>query len=153
MEEKDIDEVVEIERDVFEHPWSRNFFRIILSDINNHVLTLRKGKTIIGYGGYHFLKTHKNFLHTQTDYKHLIHLINIAIMPHFQHKGCGTFLMHTLIDNARLRKADYCYLEARSSNNRAMNFYKKTGFLIIGVIENYYPNEHENAIVMGKKLL
>lgn len=152
MVEIDLDEVISIEREAFRHPWTKDYFRLILSDINNYVITLKQGKTIIGYGGYHLLKNKSNFLFTKKTYTRLIHLINIAISPPFQNRGFGTFLLNTLINNARTRRTEYCYLEVRPSNTKAFLFYKKFGFSVIGIIENYYPQESENAIVMGKVL-
>jgi ribosomal-protein-alanine N-acetyltransferase len=153
MIEKDLDKVIEIEKNVFRRPWTKNFFRLIISDINNYVLTLKKGNVLIGYGGYHSLNSEANFLFRNNEYTKVIHLINIAIGPCFQHKGYGTFLMNRLLNSARARDRDYCYLEARGSNLKALSFYKKFGFSIIGIIENYYPQDREDALVLGKNLL
>ena len=152
MTERDIDTVLSIEKVAFKHPWSREFFRLIVSDMQNYMLTLRTGEDIIGYGGYHLLRNRTSFLSTRHQYDCMIHLINIAIVPQKQHSGFGTFLMNTLINKARSNNAEYCYLEVRPSNERAFSFYLKRGFSIIGVIENYYPQECENALVMGLKL-
>ena len=152
MLERDIEKVLTIERSVFRHPWSHDFFRLILSDMNNYVVTLRNENGILGYGGYHLLKNRANFLYTKEAYERTIHIINIAIQPREQHRGFGTFLMNTLMGNARSRNAEYCYLEVRPSNQQAYSFYRKCGFSVIGVIENYYPQERENALVMGMGL-
>ena len=53
---------------------------------------------------------------------------------------------------AKKSSAKYCYLEVRPSNTRAFRFYQHNGFSVIGVIENYYPQEKENAVVMGMEL-
>lgn len=153
MTERDLKEVLTIERVVFKHPWSKDFFRLIISDINNYVVTLSLDNLIIGYGGYHLLKHKANFLSVNKNYTSFIHLINIAVKPYFQKKGFGTYLMNILLNNARMKNAEYCYLEVRPSNNRAITFYSKLGFNIIGIIENYYPQENENALVMGKELM
>ena len=153
MVENDLDEVVKIEKYVFKRPWTKNFFRLIISDMNNYVLSLKKGNNLIGYGGYHSLNKDTNFLFKNNEYTRIIHLINIAICPGFQNKGYGTFLMNMLLNGARAKHRDYCYLEARGSNTKALSFYKKFGFSIIGIIENYYPMEQEDALVLGKNLL
>ena len=153
MVEKDLDEVIKIEKYVFKCPWTKNFFRLIISDMNNYVLSLKMGNTLIGYGGYHSLNKDTNFLFKHNEYTRIIHLINIAICPGFQHKGYGTFLMNMLLNGARTKQRDYCYLEARGSNTKALSFYKKFEFSIIGIIENYYPMEKEDALVLGKTLL
>ncbi|MBN2322487.1 MAG: ribosomal protein S18-alanine N-acetyltransferase [Spirochaetes bacterium] len=152
MEEKDLKEVVSIEQGVFRHPWSEEFFRLILKDHNNWVVTLRKKTTLLGYGGYHLLKKQPSFLPVTASLDGIIHLINIAISPSFQHKGLGTLLIEHLFNNAKRRNAGYCYLEVRPSNAKAIRFYQRSGFFVIGLIENYYAQEKEDAIVMGKRL-
>jgi len=152
MTEEDIDTVLAIERAVFKHPWTKDFFHLIISDFNNYVITLKNKNALIGYGGYHLLKNKTNFLFSSKEFKQIIHLINIAIYPPHQHQGFGSFLINTLLSHARRRTAEYCYLEVRPSNQKAFLFYKKFGFLIIGMIENYYPHEQEDAFVMGKEL-
>lgn len=152
MTDKNIDSVMFIEKAVFRHPWTRDFFRLIISDKKNYVITIRYGKEIIGYGGYHLIKDKVNFLNTKKDYRGIIHLINIAIHPDYQHRGFGTTLLKTLLKNAVSQNAEYCYLEVRPSNTKAIAFYRKFGFSVIGIIENYYPQENENALVMGLEL-
>lgn len=153
MIEKDLDEIAKIERSVFLHPWTKDFFRLIISDFNNCVLTLKLGDIIIGYGGYHLLKKDSSFLFYDRRHKKIIHLINIAIKPQEQNRGYGTFLMNTLLSKARAQNGEYCYLEVRPSNEKALVFYNRCGFSIIGIIDNYYPREKEDAIVMGKQFL
>jgi len=152
MKESDLDEVHRIERGVFKHPWSKDFFRLIMADINNYVITLKKEGAIAGYGGYHFLSKQTDFLFAAKKYDRVVHLINIAIRPGLQSRGLGTFLLATLFDDARTRNGDYCYLEVRPSNAKAITFYRKAGFSITGIIEDYYPQEAENALVMGREL-
>ncbi len=152
MTERDIEPVVEIEHAVFKHPWTRDFFRLIIADHNNYVVTLRRRNEIIGYGGYHLLKNKTNFLYTTRDYRRLIHLINIAVRPSSQRKGFGTFLLNTLLRDAAVKHAEYCYLELRPSNSAAYSFYRSFGFSVIGVVDNYYPLEHEDALVLGREL-
>jgi len=61
MIEKDLNEIINIERTVFKHPWTKNYFRLIISDMNNYMISLKQKKSIIGYGGYHLLKSNTNF--------------------------------------------------------------------------------------------
>lgn len=152
MTEKDLDSVVKIERSLFIHPWSKDFFRLVLSDINNFMVTLKKGDSIVGYGGYHLLKGKTDFLLIKNSYTRIIHLINLAVQRDVQNRGLGTRLLNILFGNARSRGAEYCYLEVRPSNEHAFSFYRKSGFSIIGIIENYYPQEKEDAYVLGKDI-
>jgi ribosomal-protein-alanine N-acetyltransferase len=152
MTKRDIERVLAIERSVFPHPWSHHFFELILSDMNNHVIILRSGGDILGYGGYHLLRNGARFLSASHEHRQTIHLINIAVAPPVQRRGFGTLLMNALLTSARSKKAGYCYLEARPSNEKAFSFYRKSGFTVIGMVENYYPREGEDALVMGRTL-
>jgi len=152
MSKEDLKDVVLIEKRVFKDPWSYRFFKLLLRDLKNYMVTLKLDSEIIGYGGYHLLKTNSNFLNTPKLYKNIIHLINIAIKPEYQRKGYGTFLLNKLLTSGAKAGAEYCYLEVRPSNIPATSFYKKAGFKIIGVIEDYYTKCREDALVMGKEL-
>jgi ribosomal-protein-alanine N-acetyltransferase len=151
MREDDIDDVLAIENKVFKHPWSREFFHLIINDTKNYVITLRNEREIIGYGGFHLINKKIGFLCTEKEYNKIIHLINIAITPRKQRRGFGTFLMNTLLGRAYASDAEYCYLEVRPSNEKAFSFYRKCGFSVIGIIDNYYPDEKEHALVMGRE--
>ena len=148
----DIDTVLDIERRVFPHPWSENFFRLILEDRNNYMVTLKLRGVVIGYGGYHFLKNGAGFSLNGKNYEYVVHIINLAIAPEYQGRGYGSALMDNILADALKRGAEYAYLEVRPSNSRAISLYRKFGFMIVGIIENYYPQEGENALVMGLEL-
>ena len=106
MGEKDLDEVISIERKVFRHPWSKDFFRLIISDCSNWVITLRLDDLLVGYGGYHLLQKGTTFLLSETGRQKTIHLINIAVSPTFQNHGFGTTLLDLLFDNAKNELGD-----------------------------------------------
>ena len=153
MKVKDLTEVMIIEKTVFPHPWSENFFRLIISDRNNCMVTIKLGGHVIGYGGYHLLKNDVSFTLLKKKYDLVIHIINIAIAPEFQRRGYGTILVNYLLEDARSKGVEFAYLEVRPSNGKAISLYRRFGFMIIGIIENYYPHERENALVMGLEIM
>ena len=70
------------------------------------------------------------------------HIHSTAIKPSCRRKGLGSMLfMHTL---QFLRKR--LWLEVRSKNQNAINFYKRLGMTIIGKEHNYYGND--DALIM-----
>lgn len=79
------------------------------------------------------------------------HVVSIAVLPKFQHKGIGSALMKETMKNMRLYKAKECYLEVRISNISAVGMYKKLAFDIVRTIRRYYA-DGESAYVMAKKL-
>ena len=71
-------------------------------------------------------------------------------------KGVGTALLETILDVAANSGARMAVLETQSYNSKAISFYKKNGFEIIGFDRYAYsndgPEEHNMRIEMGKKL-
>ena len=71
-------------------------------------------------------------------------------------KGVGTALLEIILDVAANSGARMAVLETQSYNSKAISFYKKNGFEIIGFDRYAYsndgPEEHNMRIEMGKKL-
>ena len=66
----------------------------------------------------------------------------------------GGELMHWCEQRARERGLEGVLLEVRPSNASAIAFYKKHGYLQIGVRRGYYPADkggREDALVMQKR--
>lgn len=152
MKFEDLDEVIAIERELFLHPWSRGFFELVIMDKNNCMITVKVESKIIGYGGSHFLNQNSDFWIIKKKYRSVVHIINVAVRREFQRRGFGTIIVDTLLNDAVKRGAEFAYLEVRPSNGEAIRLYRKFGFMIIGIIENYYPQEKEDALVMGLDL-
>ena len=71
-------------------------------------------------------------------------------------RGIGTRLMETILEEAVQSKARMVVLETQSFNFKAISFYRKNGFQIIGfdryAYSNRGPQEHNMLIEMGKAL-
>ena len=71
-------------------------------------------------------------------------------------KGAGTALLEKILEDADKSGARMAVLETQSYNSKAISFYKKDGFEIIGfdrfAYSNNGPEEHNIRIEMGKKL-
>ena len=70
--------------------------------------------------------------------------------------GLGTRLLDTILQDAVQSGARMTVLETQSYNSKAIAFYKKNGFEIIGfdrfVYSNKDPEEHNMRIEMGRIL-
>ena len=70
--------------------------------------------------------------------------------------GVGMKLMETILEEAVRSGARMAVLETQSFNHKAISFYKKNGFQIIGfdryAYSNSGPEEHNMRIEMGRKL-
>ena len=77
--------------------------------------------------------------------RHLI--VSIAVHPDYRRRGIGTKLMESVLKNMH----GYAILQVRMSNNEAIKFYKKLGFIEKEVLQSYYI-DGEDAILMFKNL-
>ncbi len=73
-----------------------------------------------------------------------------------RHRGIGTKLMNKILNEAKQSGARMVVLETQTCNEKAISFYKKNGFDIIGfdlfAYTNSDPERHEIRIEMGKML-
>ncbi len=71
-------------------------------------------------------------------------------------RGIGTALMDTITKAAAASGARMLVLETQSCNERAIAFYRKNGFSVIGfdlyAYSNRDPERHEVRVEMGKRL-
>lgn len=141
IEEKDIPSVLEIENLCFVAPWKKedflyeiienpysNFWVIELTDPTN------KSKSVVGFSNY--WKTFDSATITQ-----------IAIHPYLQRHQLGSALMDEIINDCYAKRVRTLTLEVRISNIKAINFYKKHGFIEALLKKNYYSNG-EDALYM-----
>jgi len=130
---KDVDRILEIENECFEHPYPDYVFLDYLdSDL---FLVAEKEDNIIGY-----------IISDVRENEGVI--ISIAVDTKFQRHGIGRRLIEKTIEKL---STEYIVLTVRVNNKRAQKFYEKLDFDRFYVINEYYEND-EDAIVMGKKL-
>lgn len=138
MRAVDLTQVLQIENDVYSHPWTRgNFLDALASGYQTRVARTA-GQVLIGY----FL------LLLAVDEAHLL---NISVRRDWHGRGVGRLLLDEAVAVARRHQMLSILLEVRPSNPRAAALYRRYGFIQIGLRKNYYPaanNQREDAIVM-----
>ena len=77
------------------------------------------------------------------------HIISVAVMPDYRNAGMGCSLVEQALSALSALQADECYLEVRTTNDPAVNLYKKMGFQITRTIPRYYFDGGD-AYVMTK---
>ena len=75
----------------------------------------------------------------------------LGVEPPYWSQGLGTQMLWTFMRAAQALPADSVTLEVRMSNQRALSFYSRLGFMITGIIPNYYK-DGESADVMERPL-
>ncbi len=79
------------------------------------------------------------------------HIVSVAVLPSYRRKGIGEALIVKAVDGMRLYNAKQCFLEVRTTNEEAINLYKRLGFDVSRTIHGYYA-DGEDAYVMSRKL-
>lgn len=73
-------------------------------------------------------------------------IISFAVLPSMQRQGIGTLLLNKAKDYALTLGKQSLSLEVDSSNLKAINFYKKHGFVVTNIRKKYYKDK--DAFVM-----
>lgn len=136
----DIDEVVGIEEIVFNDNWREEAFKYEICDNPfSHYWVIETDDKIIGYAGMWVTFDSAT-------------ITNIAILPEYQHQGWGQAAMNMILKEAKDNNCEMISLEVRVSNLKAINFYKKNGFIDINTKKGYYKDNFEDAYYMVKAL-
>jgi tRNA threonylcarbamoyladenosine biosynthesis protein TsaB len=140
MTDADLDEVVALEAHVQAFPWTRGNFADALAAGYGAWALRREGK-LAGFCVLMFAPD-------------VAHLLVIAVAKPLHRQGLGGVLLDWCEQQARERGMEGVLLEVRPSNESAVSFYKRHGYLQIGVRRGYYPAEkggREDALVMQKR--
>jgi len=140
MRPEDAAEVAELEKVCFHDPWSRASFEAELRAAPVSLCrVLRLGERLAGYMIAWFIEDET-------------HLANIAVAPWARRRGYAQTMLDHLLRECYLRGSRTVVLEVRISNQGAIDFYERNGFVPGGVRKHYYNNPREDALVMVRSL-
>lgn len=71
-------------------------------------------------------------------YPKSLRIYSIAILPDFQNKGVGDYLLKYVVEFANRFQYGRILIEASADNIPLINWYKKRGFLGLGIVKDYY---------------
>jgi len=135
----DFNAIMEIENRAFLYPYPIDLF---IYDFQHHPYSeyykLILDNTIIGYFAIWIIFED-------------VQITTIAVHPNYQGRGYGDKMMEFLINYVKELGCRNITLEVRVSNIKALNFYKKHLFEIVGVRRRYYENG-EDAYLMKRDL-
>lgn len=142
MAAEHLDDVAAIEASVQAFPWTRRNFDDGLQ-AGYSAWVARRENRIVGFCMVMFAPD-------------VAHVLVIAVQPSEQGKGVGGLLIRQCEREAQARGLPALILEVRPSNENAVAFYRRQGFVSLGVRKDYYPapqGRREDAWVMEKKLM
>lgn len=137
MTYSDLDQIAQLEQQLFKEPWSKEDFKKELdeNEFANYMVVEIDGE-IAGYFGLWIL-----FDQAQ--------ITTIGTSKKYQRQHIASMMMETIEKMCIENECEFLSLEVRISNLPAQNLYKKFGLEIVSVRKNYY-SDHEDAYLMVK---
>lgn len=135
LEEKDLEQVSIIEKNIFSDPWSKKSFADVLEREDVLFLVAEENERILGYIGVYISLDEGE-------------ITNVAVEESQRKKGIGEKLLDELIMKLEERDVISIFLEVRFSNTPALSLYKKKGFKEVGIRKGFYDKPKEDAIIM-----
>ena len=139
MEEKDLPEVLAIEKESFVSPWTAGMFKDELKVKHSQCLVARlysgEKSQVAGYIIFWIVADEA-------------HLHNLAVKKEFRKQGLARHFMDVMNGIAKKVGLKTQTLEVRESNAEAIKLYRKCGFVVKGRRPLYYRDTNEDALVM-----
>ena len=175
MQEQDLAQAAEIERDAFPTLFPPTSFRRELKNRLARYLVAWRREAPPEIAAHHESQTagvHQRFLHRaaslwrgrpsawQPGHQYLAgflgtwymhdeaHIVSVGVRTDYRGYGIGELLIIGAIEQAISRRMHAVTLEVRVSNHIAQNLYKKYGFEKMGVRKAYYSDNREDALIM-----
>ena len=133
----DLDQVMEIEEELFSVPWTKEGFLTFLMKENGMFLVVEEKGRILGYCGLLMVLDEGD-------------VTNVAVCRDRQREGIGNFLMESMIRLAEESGITMIHLEVRAGNETAIRLYERQGFVRDGLRKGYYTEPTEDAVLMTR---
>jgi [ribosomal protein S18]-alanine N-acetyltransferase len=135
MIRRDMPEVLAIEEDSFEFPWSEEEFLRCLRQRNCIGMVAEHDERVVGFMIYELNKTR-------------IHVLNFAVARDHRRLGVGGQMLAKLMGKLSSQRRTRITLEVRERNLPAQLFFRAGGFRAVSVLRNYYQDTPEDAYLM-----
>ena len=137
--EADLEGVLEVERESFSSPWTREMYAWELQNrAVCHIYIVRTPEcAVAGFCAFWLVFDE-------------IHINNVAVLPQWRGHGVGTRLLQHVLSEARRLGATRATLEVRASNHGALRLYDRLGFYVAATRRNYYSNPVEDALILWR---
>jgi ribosomal-protein-alanine N-acetyltransferase len=77
-------------------------------------------------------------------------IISLAIKPEHRRKGIAYLLIHYILEKLQKFRVKLVILMVKATNTPAINLYKKAGFRIKKLIENYYKPKSDGYLMVHR---
>lgn len=135
MIRRDMLEVLSIEKEAFEFPWSDEDFSRCLRQRNCIGMVAELADSVVGFMIY---ELHRSRLH----------MLNFAVARSHRRLGIGSQMMRKLVAKLAPERRTRIVLEVRETNLPAQLFFRSFGFRAISVLKDFYQDTTEDAYLM-----
>ena len=135
MIQRDLVDVLTIERQSFEFSWQEDDFLRCLRQRNCIGMVAECEDQVVGFMVYELHKTR-------------LHILNFAVNPCARRQNVGKKMISKLIGKLSPHRRTRIILEVRETNLAAQLFFRDMGFRAISVLHDYYEDSPEDAYVM-----
>lgn len=132
---RDMPEVLAIEGESFEFPWTEDDFTRCLRQRNCIGMAAECDDEIVGFMIYELYKTR-------------LHLLNFAVAESHRRRGVGRQMIEKLVGKLSLQRRTRVMLEVRETNLAAQLFFRSCGFRAVSVLRSFYDDSPEDAYLM-----
>jgi ribosomal-protein-alanine N-acetyltransferase len=141
-----VEDVKKLELECGLSPWSINDYKKEIERVDSVAMVAKKDGEVAGFLVARLITISESKIIPNE--RHEIELYNIAVKSGIRNQGIGQTLLNQLLAGATSLKVSGIWLEVRESNSIAIQFYKKNGFKLAYIRNNFYSSPPENAIVM-----
>jgi ribosomal-protein-alanine N-acetyltransferase len=135
MIRRDMAEVIAIESESFEFPWSEDDFVRCLRQRNCIGMVAEMDDQVVGFMIY---ELHKNRLH----------ILNFSVADRYRRLGIGSQMVSKLAGKLSDQRRNRILLEIRETNLPAQLFFRQSGFRAVSVLKEFYEDTPEDAYLM-----
>ena len=135
MIRRDMPEVLDIEKESFEFPWSEEDFIRCLRQRNCIGMVAEHDERVVGFMIYELHKTR-------------LHILNFSVAQEFHRRDVGSQMVDKLVSKLSSQRRTRIMLEIRETNLAAQLFFKQCGFRAVSVLRSYYDDTPEDAYLM-----
>jgi [ribosomal protein S18]-alanine N-acetyltransferase len=135
MIRRDMSEVLDIETEGFEFPWSEEDFIRCLRQRNCIGMVAEQDDRVLAFMIYELHKTR-------------LHLLNFAVAAAARRQGIGRQMMEKLLGKLSPQRRTRVVLEVRETNLAAQLFFRGIGFRAVSVLRDFYDDTTEDAYLM-----
>jgi ribosomal-protein-alanine N-acetyltransferase len=135
MIRRDMPEVLAIEEQSFEFPWSEDDFVRCLRQRNCIGMVAEHNERVVGFMIYELHKTR-------------LHILNFAVEQQLRRRGVGSQMVKKLAGKLSPQRRSRIMLEIRETNLPAQLFFRALGFRAVSVLRAFYDDTPEDAYLM-----